>query len=118
MVTIQDEHGWGLAHGAIDDIVLRQTDGDDYGVGAVEAATRTGHKTRECLARLIMVLVRRGAVNLDDVPEILGFGSDCTITLDDQGDRRDGTRWQLSAPAGACRFLVDLWIQWIHNENR
>jgi hypothetical protein len=48
-----------------------ELDGNDYDVGALEAAERTGVRTREAFGRLMQVLADKGILNAADISFIL-----------------------------------------------
>lgn len=50
-----------------------ELDGNDYGVGQIEAATATAANNSKALGRLVDVLLQRGALQPQDITTILGL---------------------------------------------
>ena len=51
--------------------ICRKLDGNDYGVGAVEAASKTSDNNSSALARLLLVLSDKGILGVADISGIL-----------------------------------------------
>jgi hypothetical protein len=67
---------------SIESLIEKACDGNDYGSGAVEAASRTASNAASMLGRLIDLLASRGTLSAEDVLELaqISGASDVAMT--------------------------------------
>lgn len=66
-----DDYGTKREYNSLEQYALLKLDGDDYGMGAVEAVTVTARQNSEAIGRLLDLMTEKGLISIDDAIAVI-----------------------------------------------